>query len=321
LGSTAGGVTGTGAYGGLQAPDIVGNLRVDQAWGSAQVMGAGHLVNAVYYNTGSNNVFGTIPTFEQSGGPDNKWGFVVGAGLKLNFPQIGPGDYFQAEVNYTEGALRYLVTAAGGGNYQIDHGADVGYGILADGVYAGSPVGTHAPSPAGTMVGGTQTGINLTTGWSVNASYEHFWNPRWRTSLYGAYMAVSYNDQANAILCAAQGDAANGPVRGGGYGDFGADLTANAGCNNNWNFWNIGSRTQWNVTKDFYLGVDVLYGKLHSATTSSGFVGENTVAANTITAFTSGVTGTGAANNGGLRPISDTDIWSIRFRVHRDFYP
>ena len=33
-------------YGGWQAPDIVGNLRVDQAWGSAQIGGAAHQVNA-----------------------------------------------------------------------------------------------------------------------------------------------------------------------------------------------------------------------------------------------------------------------------------
>ncbi len=42
-----------GAYGGLQTPDVVGNLRVDQTWGSAQVMGAWHLVNASYYNPGN----------------------------------------------------------------------------------------------------------------------------------------------------------------------------------------------------------------------------------------------------------------------------
>ncbi len=32
-----------------------------------------------------------------------------------------------------------------------------------------------------------------------------------------------------------------------------------------WSTWWLGSRTQWNVTKDFYLGVDVMYAKLHSA--------------------------------------------------------
>ena len=35
------GTNGTG-YGGFQAPDVVANLRVDQAWGSAQIMGAIH---------------------------------------------------------------------------------------------------------------------------------------------------------------------------------------------------------------------------------------------------------------------------------------
>lgn len=37
-------------YGGFQAPDVVANLRVDQAWGSAQIMGALHQVNATYYD-------------------------------------------------------------------------------------------------------------------------------------------------------------------------------------------------------------------------------------------------------------------------------
>ena len=44
-----GGTNGAGAYGGFQAPDVVANLRVDQAWGSAQIMGALHDVNATYY--------------------------------------------------------------------------------------------------------------------------------------------------------------------------------------------------------------------------------------------------------------------------------
>ena len=39
-----GGPTNTG-YGGFQAPDVVANLRVDQAWGSAQIAAAGHQVN------------------------------------------------------------------------------------------------------------------------------------------------------------------------------------------------------------------------------------------------------------------------------------
>ena len=43
---------GNGAYGGMQSTDFVANLRVDQAWGSAQIMGAAHEVNASYYSPG-----------------------------------------------------------------------------------------------------------------------------------------------------------------------------------------------------------------------------------------------------------------------------
>src|SRR6185312_7129931 len=90
---------GAGQYGGFQAPDLVANLRVDQAWGSAQIMGALHQVNATYYEDGI-----TVT----NGHPADKWGFAIGAGIKLNAPMIGQGDYLQAQVNYTEGALRYI---------------------------------------------------------------------------------------------------------------------------------------------------------------------------------------------------------------------
>jgi hypothetical protein len=62
----------------------------------------------------------------------------------------------------------------------------------------------------------------------------------------------------------------------------------------NWNTWWVGSRTQWNVTKDFYMGVDVLYSKLHSATNPAVLAVANT---------------------------ADQDNVAIRFRVHRDFMP
>src|SRR5690242_921288 len=42
LGVTDAGVSSTNTYAGRQIPDFVGNIRLDQAWGSAQVMGAVH---------------------------------------------------------------------------------------------------------------------------------------------------------------------------------------------------------------------------------------------------------------------------------------
>jgi len=255
------------SYGGFQAPDVVANLRVDQAWGSAQIMGAVHDVNATYY-TGSGGSAASLG----SGHPDDKIGWVVGAGLKLNAPMIGHGDYLQTQVNYTEGALRYVFQTSQPTWAINDSGSSAGFGVITDGVYTNS---------------GVLSSIDLTTAWNVNAAYEHFWNPRWRTSLYGGYAAVNYSDTGNSILCT------------------GSTAAVTNGCDADWQTWWIGSRTQWNVTKDFYMGLDVMYSKLQSATA----------------VVIPGVGAQALSPNLGLVSQTDPDNWSFRFRVHRDFYP
>jgi hypothetical protein len=264
-----------GGYGGFNVPDIVGNLRVDQAWGSAQIMGALHEVNASYYG-------GPASTTISNGGPETKWGFAVGGGLKLNAPMIGQGDYLQTQVNYAQGASRYVIFTPSF-NYGYAAGQNEAFGVLSDGVYGGT---TAANS----------TDLNLTTAWGVNAAYEHFWSPAWKTSVYGGYAQISYGSQANAILCVAEG--------GGNGAGAGATAVATAGCNNNWNTYWVGSRTQWNVTKDFYLGLDVMYQKMQSATLAGGTLTPAVTIANT-----------GATN------VSNEDNWAFRFRAHKDFYP
>ncbi len=78
------------------------------------------------------------------------------------------------------------------------------------------------------------------------------------------------------------------------------------GCDNNWSTWWIGSRTQWNVTKDFYMGVDVLYSEAAERNVDKRpNVGR------------SGLPQSRRRHS----PSSDEDNWSFRFRVHRDFYP
>ena len=109
---------------------------------------------------------------------------------------------------------------------------------------------------------GTATDINLTTAWNVNASYEHFWSPRWRTSIHGGYAEVKYSGQANNILCTRRALVLVLLVV--------AMRWPQAGCDNNWNWWWVGTRTQWNVTKDFYMGLDVAYTKISGMTTPTG---------------------------------------------------
>ena len=51
----------------------------------------------------------------------------------------------------------------------------MGVGWIADGVFT------------------TGTEIELTKVWSALAGYEHIWNPKWRTSVFGGYVNVDYN--------------------------------------------------------------------------------------------------------------------------------
>jgi len=270
----AGGVSPGLGYGGMQAPDVVANLRLDQTWGSAQVMAAMHEVNPTYYGAAATPILGH---------PSDTWGWVVGAGLRLNVPMIAQGDYFQGEVNYTKGALRYLNHGADT-NYDQESGATQAFGVQTDCVYGG------------TLAAANTTGCNLTTAWSVNASFEHYWTPSVHQSLAGAYMAVHYNAQANAMLCSGAGDAA--------AGTFGATAIGLAGCNNNWSVWGLGSRLQWDITKSFYIGVEGLYTQMQGGTTSDGLLHGYSLDPGVATNVT-----------------RNESNWSGTVRMHKDFLP
>ena len=101
----------TGTYAGRQWPDVVGNLRIDQAWGSAQIMAAAHQVRDSVAN--------------------NKVGWAAGAGLMLNLPW-NKGDTFTTQVTYAKGALAYV--GSGLSNFAIETGATDAFGPVYDGV-------------------------------------------------------------------------------------------------------------------------------------------------------------------------------------------
>ena len=77
-------------YGGHKMPDFVANLRVDQGWGSAQLMGALHQV------------------YGDSSVRDSEMGFAVGAGVTFNVPMIAPGDTVSFQASYSKGAVAYV---------------------------------------------------------------------------------------------------------------------------------------------------------------------------------------------------------------------
>jgi len=262
---------------GVGTMDFVANIRIDQAWGSAQVSGAIHDVSAAYYPV---DAFGFANGInELNGRPDNEWGWAASAGLRLNAPMIAAGDYFQGAVHYCEGATKYCagasVTSASPLHFA---GSTVGFGFYTDAVFGGTSLF------ADPLSGSNQ--LELTTSWSVMASFEHFWTPNWRTSLYGSYVDISHNSNATAMIC-----------------DLGVFF--GPGCNPDFVSWNIGSRTQWDIVRGLYVGVDVIYQRLETA--QPGF---NPV-----------LLGAQGAKPAGFYTVEDQEALTVTWRIHRDVLP
>ncbi len=92
-------------YGGVRWPDLVGNLRVDQGWGSAQLMGALHEVRS-----------------NRAGTDSGELGWAIAAGVVVNLPMLAEGDTFGLQAGYSSGAVSYVAPNAWGpgGNGQAD---------------------------------------------------------------------------------------------------------------------------------------------------------------------------------------------------------
>lgn len=274
--------TGFGANGttftatqGTQVPDFVGNLRWDQTWGYVGVSGAVHKVAATYYTS--------VPS-EAFGHPGDKYGWAAQVGGLVHLP----GDNtIGASFVGTVGAPGYATKA---GSWQIYQGNSVGVGWLSDGLYD------------------TGTDIHLTTAWSVNAGFEHLWNTHWQTSLYGGYTQISYDSGATTIinshLPGAGGSTQCGATVGGAVWPNIAMTGGGAGnsCSPNYSFWQVGTRTQWNLDANTYVGLDLNWTRLNTAYKGVGTYGAN-----------------------GAKPavttVDDQDVWSGILRVQRNFYP
>ncbi|MGB8740371.1 MAG: hypothetical protein WCD52_09025, partial [Xanthobacteraceae bacterium] len=79
--------------------------------------------------------------------------------------------------------------------------------------------------------------------------------------------------------------------------------------------WYIGSRTQWNVSKSFYMGVEAIYQDLESASTGTSTLGGFNGCASAIGG------GAGCGGGGAFQTESSASTWTFRFRAHKDFLP
>jgi hypothetical protein len=294
------------AAAGYNIPDIVASLRVDQAWGSAQIMGAYHKVGASYYGVSVAN------EIQNNGHPTDEAGWAAGAGFLLKDVLGMKGDQFGLQANYAVGAMSYITGAGVGPLAGLSGGSgnlgnSLTFGHVLDAVYASGSTGRDCTLVTGGVAGVTcGSGLELTRGWTIGGIYQHQWNPQWKTSLYGGHVRVEYSDTAANYICNGNQSATFG--RGGAAGS-GAPVLNGSGsslqhCDPNLAFWSLGTRTQWNPNSNLDLGVDVVWNHLESS--HSGIY-------NSAQQF--GGRPTGAYN------LSDYDILTAAIRAQYNFLP
>jgi hypothetical protein len=135
-------------YVNVRMPDIVSNLRIEQAWGNWQVMSALHDASAAYWFSPCNTDGTTLTQSFNCGYPGDSLGWALGTGANINLPFIAEGDRLGFQVNWTKGATRYALNQGSnapgyfGGNYSL------GIGFLADGVPRDTSAGVNGvPRP------------------------------------------------------------------------------------------------------------------------------------------------------------------------------
>src|SRR5262249_38286404 len=127
----------TGDYAAQSIPDIVGSLRVDQSWGSAELNGALHQVRGNFSGNDTQPTTAAGPNQFAGVRPSDVWGWAILGGIVLNLPW-NAGDKFWAEATYGQGTPCYVgfCQDAYNGNYLRFDGRNVAAGWALDGVFA-----------------------------------------------------------------------------------------------------------------------------------------------------------------------------------------
>ena len=256
FGVTPVGALGTGGnvYAGVRAPDVVGNIRVDQAWGLFQISAAAHEVS------GSYNILNTVAVpagavgvaagasnalSEISGHPDAKWGGSVMAALQIKNIPTGAGDDFKIDASYAVGDTKNVISTSSASPVFAMFG-----GTGAAGAYQSLGLGVATDAVFLPVISGGDGQLKLTKAWGVRGAFNHNWDPYWSTSLWGSYASVRYSGAVGDLSTAKGAYCASFAVSHPGQG-----LTYS--CNPDFNIAQIGVVTRWTPVKNLTFSGEV----------------------------------------------------------------
>ena len=234
-------------------PQINGRIDFDQSWGTISAVGA--LGKAI-----ADSADGTTTK--------NKNVWALGAGVKLNVPQLAAGDALYLNGGYADGMTEYTT------NWTSFKSSDTKRNV-------GGYVTNHQSWMQGT-IDGVNT-IQTFKSWNVAGIFTHYWTPQWRNSFVGTYGKIDAPTLSQAQV----------------YGQSNAAF-------GNATVWNVGTQLAFLPTKDFEIGVDVLYARVAQDIRRLNYA--TAVPAASTTAYTGTTVTRESAGN-----------WTGRLRVERTF--
>lgn len=151
-------------------PDLVGNIRIAQSWGTAQlsgVVGQRRYLDSACVFPGS--VAASTCSWE-----DTIW--AVKGGLRVNLPMLAPGSHFQVQGTWGQGATNFVFPGA----------------LNAQNHWQS----TFVPGGAAIV---DERALNRIDSWSVFANLVAFFTPAVRGTLYGGYGDLRYRGNAGQL--------------------------------------------------------------------------------------------------------------------------
>jgi len=181
-------------------PQINGKIELKQSWGSAQLVAA----------------IGQAQVLATTGKSLSASAFAIGAGAQIKMDSIASGDVLSLTSNYADGMTEYTSYWTG----THDERGTGGF-MLKNRSY---------------VTNGTE--IQNVKSWNVAAALDHFWAPKYRSTLFGSFASLS------------------------------APALAKSGAWNNKYFgdattYNVGLNLSWLPVKGADLGVEVMYDRLN----------------------------------------------------------
>ena len=291
--STGLNATGLGgnAYGGERAPDIVGNFRIDQAWGLFQFSAAAHDVHASYNNLSPSPIGGFVQPnnlSEISGHPTDKWGYAVMTALQIKNIPTGAGDDIKMDASFAKGDTKMVIaTDAGSPSFAMFGSSGRGYGSIGFGATSDA---VYLPA-----VNGGTGDLKLTTAYGFRGAFNHNWNPYWSSSLFGSWSAVRYSGNSFDLTTAKGQYCATYALSNPGV------KSADFSCNPNFDVSQLGMVTRWTPIANLTFSTEFMWFHLNQ-----GFSG-------------TAVLTPSAPKPTAVYEFRDQDTYSLNVRVQRNF--